>query len=71
MLLQITMTLSLSGGGGNSHCLSSYVTFDPASTVYPKQYQECQAPQNIFELLVTPKSIPISDLDLKKGPKDQ
>ena len=32
----------------------------------PKQYQEFQAPQKLFEYLATPKNTPILYIDLKK-----
>ena len=56
------------GGGGGTLIFSAYVGSDPASTVHPKKYQEFQAPQKIFEILATPKNIPILYLDLKKRP---
>ena len=58
-------------GGGREGTLifSAYVGSDPASAVHPKKYQEFQAPQKIFEILATPKNIPILYLDLKKDPK--
>ena len=48
---------------------SAYVGSDPASTIHPKKYQEFQTPQKIFEILATPKNIPILYLDIKKDPK--
>ena len=56
-------------GGGGTLIFSAYLGSDPASTVHPKKYQEFQAPQKIFEILATPKNIPILYLDLKKDPK--
>ena len=53
---------------GGTLIFTAYVGSDPASTVHPKKYQEFQAPQKIFGILVTQKNIPILYLDLKKGP---
>ena len=33
------------GGGGGTLIFSAYVGSDPASALYPKKYQEIQAPQ--------------------------
>ena len=52
-------------GGGGTLIFSTYVGSDPASTVHPKKYQEFQAPKKKFEILATPKNIPILYLDLK------
>ena len=61
--------LSTPGGGGWGYSqFSSYVGLGSTSTVHPKKYQEIQAPQKIFEILATPKNIPILYLDLKKRP---
>ena len=55
--------------GGDTQIFFVYVGSDPASTVHPPKNQEFQAPQKIFEILATPKNIPILYLDLKKDPK--
>ena len=54
---------------GGTLIFSSCVSLDPSSIVHPKKYQEYQAPQKLFEILATPKHIPIRYLDLRKDPK--
>ena len=50
------------GGGGGTRYFSSYVGWDPASTVHPpKNISNFKHPQKIFEILATqkyPHSIP-------------
>ena len=56
-------------GGGGTLIFSAYVGSDPASTVHPpKNIRNFKHPKKIFEILATPKNIPILYLDLKKRP---
>ena len=48
---------SRAGGGGNSHFFFICMV-RPSIYGSPKQYQEFQGPQKIFEILATPKNIP-------------
>ena len=55
--------------GGGTLFFSAYVGLDPASTVHPKKISGISSTQKkIFEILATPKNIPILYLDLKKRP---
>ena len=55
---------------GSTLIFSSYVGSDPAFTVHPqKNIRKIKHPKKIFEILATPKNIPILYLDLKKDPK--
>ena len=55
------------GGGGGTLTFSSYIGLDPASSVYKKNISEISGiTQKIFEILATPKNIPILYIDLKK-----
>ena len=57
------------GGGGGTLIFSAYVGSDPTSTVHPpKNIRNFKHPKKIFEILATPKNIPILYLDLKKRP---
>ena len=61
---------SQGGGGGGTLIFSAYVGSDPASTIHPqKNIRNFKHPKKIFEILATPKNIPILYLDLKKDPK--
>ena len=47
-------------GGGGTLIFSAYVGSDPASTVHPpKNIRNFKHPKKIFEILATPKIIPI------------
>ena len=46
------------GGGGGTLNFSSYIGSGPASSIYPKKYQEFQAPQNNIWNLSNPKKYP-------------
>ena len=55
---------------GGTLIFSAYVGSDPASTVHPKKnIRNFKHPKKIFEIVATPKNIPILYLDLKKDPK--
>ena len=55
------------GGGGGYSNFSAYVGSEPASTVHPqKNIRNFKHPKEIFEILATPKNIPILYLDFKK-----
>ena len=53
---------------GGTLIFSAYVGSDPVSTVHQKKISEISSTPKIFEILATPKNIPILYLDLKKRP---